>query len=199
MRLIPLAALVAALTLPLAVAAAPVTYALDSGHTLVLASWDHKGLSHPSAMFSDIEGTLVYDPEQPSAAQVQATIPLASIHTGSEKLDSHLGSADFFASDKFPVATFESTSVKPGSDDKQLIVEGNLTLHGVTQPVTLAVQINAIRTGEKPAVAFDASTKLSRSAFGVDRYVPFIGDEIAVRITTEAHPPEPEDGGKSES
>lgn len=199
MRLISIAAFVAALSLPAAVVAAPVTYHLDGGHTLVLASWNHKGLSNPTAMFSDIEGTLVYDPEQPTAARVEATIPLASIHTGSEKLNAHLKSDDFFAADAFPVATFESTSVKTGADDKRLIVEGKLTVHGVTKPVTLDVHLNAIRDGEKPAIAFDARTTLSRSAFGVDRYVPYIGDEIAIRITTEAYPPEPENDGKSDS
>jgi polyisoprenoid-binding protein YceI len=105
------------------------------------------------------------------------------------KLDEHLKSADFFDAAKYPDITFKSTKVeKVGASGLKIV--GNLTIHGVTKPVTLNAKINKI--GENPmmkkaSAGFDATTTIKRSEFGVDKYVPNVSDEIPVRITFDSH------------
>ncbi|QWT20055.1 YceI family protein [Bacillus sp. NP157] len=170
-------------------AAAPVTYKLDPGHTMVLFSWNHFGFSNPTANLGSVDGTLVYDEKDPTKATVEATLPLTGLDTFVPKLDEHLKSADFLDAAKFPTVTFKSTKVATAGKDK-LKVTGDLTVHGVTKPVTLDVTLNKI--GPHPmmkvqTVGFDATTTIKRSDFGVGAYVPNVSDEIKIRITTEAH------------
>ncbi|MDR6938108.1 MULTISPECIES: YceI family protein [unclassified Luteibacter] len=169
--------------------AAPVTYKLDPGHTMVLFSWNHFGFSNPSANFGDVDGTLVYDEADPSKATVEATLPLSGLDSFVPKLDEHLKSADFLDAAKYPNVTFKSTKVVPAGKGK-LKVTGDLTVHGVTKPVTLDVTLN--KSGPHPmmkvqTVGFDATATIKRSDFGVGQYVPNVSDEIKIRITTEAH------------
>lgn len=169
--------------------AAPVTYKLDPGHTMVLFSWNHFGFSNPTANFGQVDGTLVYDEKDPSKATVEATLPLSGLDTFVPKLDEHLKSADFFDAAKYPTVTFKSTKVTPAGKGK-LKVTGDLTVHGVTKPVTLDVTLNGV--GPHPmtkvqSVGFDATAMIKRSDFGVGAYVPNVSDEIKIRITTEAH------------
>jgi polyisoprenoid-binding protein YceI len=169
--------------------AAPVTYKLDPGHTMVLFSWNHFGYSNPTANLGQVEGTLVYDEKDPSKATVEATLPLSGLDTFVPKLDEHLKTADFLDAAKYPTVTFKSTKVTPAGKGKLKVV-GDLTVHGVTKPVTLDVTLNKI--GPHPmmkvqTVGFDATTTIKRSDFGVGAYVPNVSDEIKVRITTEAH------------
>ncbi|MDN5924769.1 MAG: YceI family protein [Xanthomonadales bacterium] len=174
-------------TLALSAHAEQRTYTLDSGHTDVIVAWDHFGLAQPSAMFNHITGTLVFDPAHPTQASVSASIPVSSIHTASDALNGHLQASDFLDAAKYPNITFKSTAVKAGATDKQLLVTGDLSLHGVTKPVTLDVTINKIgeRHG-KPAVAFNAKTTIQRSEFGVNKYVPMVSDALQVTLTTGA-------------
>ena len=167
--------------------AAPVTYKLDPGHTLVLFSWNHFGFSNPSANLGQVDGTLVYDEKDPSKATVEATLPLAGLDTFVPKLDEHLKSSDFLDAAKYPNVTFKSTKVTPAGKGKLKVV-GDLTVHGVTKPVTLDVTLNKI--GPHPmmktqTVGFDATAMIKRSDFGVGAYVPNVSDEIKIRITTE--------------
>jgi polyisoprenoid-binding protein YceI len=169
--------------------AAPVTYKLDPGHTMVLFSWNHFGFSNPTANLGQVDGTLVYDEKDPSKATVEATLPLSGLDSFVPKLDEHLKSADFLDAAKYPNVTFKSTKVTPAGKGKLKVV-GDLTVHGVTKPVTLDVTLNKV--GPHPmmkvqTVGFDATTTLKRSDFGVGAYVPNVSDEIKVRITTEAH------------
>lgn len=169
--------------------AGSVTYTMDPSHTDVVATWNHFGYSHPNAMFRGITGTLTYDPEHPDQASVQATIPVASVHTASDKLDEHLQGADFFDAAKWPNITFKSTSAKRGSAADTLEVTGNLTIHGVTRPVTLNVTVNKLGAhpmSKAPTAAFNATATIKRSDFGVKLYVPMVSDEISLRMTTEA-------------
>lgn len=176
----------------LALATAPAfaaTYTLDPGHTQVVFSWNHFGYSNPVAQFGKVEGTLEFDQANPVKSSVNVTIPLASVNSNVPKLDEHLQRADFFDSAKFPDATFKSTKVEQGSAKDKLKVIGDLTLHGVTKPVTLDVTINKV--GEHPmrkaaAAGFDATTTIKRSDFGINKYVPMVSDDIKIRITSEA-------------
>ncbi|APG04183.1 polyisoprenoid-binding protein [Luteibacter rhizovicinus DSM 16549] len=170
-------------------AAAPVTYKLDPGHTMVLFSWNHFGFSNPTANLGQVDGTLVYDEAAPTKSTVEATLPLAGLDTFVPKLDEHLKSADFLDAAKFPTVTFKSTKVTSAGKDKLKVV-GDLTVHGVTKPVTLDVTVNKV--GPHPMMkvqtaGFDATATIKRSDFGVGAYVPNVSDEIKIRITTEAH------------
>ena len=186
LRYLVLAGLVAAAGTAVA---APVTYKLDPSHTMVLFSWNHFGYSNPTANLGQVDGTLVYDEKDPSKATVEATLPLAGLDTFVPKLDEHLKSADFLDAAKYPNVTFKSTKVTPAGKNKLKVV-GDLTVHGVTKPVTLDVTLNKI--GPHPmmkvqTVGFDATTTIKRADFGVGAYVPNVSDEIKIRITTEAH------------
>ena len=167
--------------------AAPVTYQLDPGHTMVLFTWNHFGYSNPTANLGLGEGTLVFDEQHPAQASVQVTLPLANLDTHVPALDKHLKEADFFDADKFPTVTFKSTKVQPVGGHK-FKVTGDLTVHGVTKPVVLDATLNKV--GPHPmmkvqAIGFDATATIKRSDFGVGAYVPKVGDEIKIRITTE--------------
>lgn len=169
----------------------PVTYKLDPNHTLVLAQWNHFGFSNPTANFGQVDGTLVYDADDVSASSVKVTLPLAGLTSFVADFDKHLRSADFFEAETYPTATFNSTKVEAVGDGK-LKVTGDLTIHGTTKPVVLDVILN--KAGEingSTAIGFDATTTIKRSEFGVGLYVPNVSDEVKLRITTEAHVPEP--------
>lgn len=168
--------------------AAPVTYKIDPNHTNVLAQWSHFGFSNPSAHFGNADGTIVYDAENVSASSVQVSLPLSGLNSFVADFDAHLRSGDFFDAEKFPAATFKSTKVESAGKGK-LKVTGNLTIKDVTKPVVLDVTLN--KSGEQPmakraAIGFDATATVSRTAFGVGKYVPNVSDEVKLRITTEA-------------
>jgi len=172
-----------------AVPALATTYTLDPQHTQVHFSWNHFGFSNPGAVFGTLEGTLDYDEANPTKASVQVSIPLSSVNSNVEKLDEHIQSPDFFDAAKYPTATFKSTKVTKGSSANHLEVAGDLTVHGVTKPVTLDVTVNKV--GDHPmrkaqTAGFDATTTIKRSEFGISKYVPNVSDEIAVKITVEA-------------
>jgi polyisoprenoid-binding protein YceI len=174
--------------------AAPVTYKIDPNHTDVLAQWSHFGFSNPSAHFGKADGTIVYDAENVSASSVQVTLPLSGLNSFVADFDAHLRSGDFFDAEKYPAATFKSTKVESAGKGK-LKVTGNLTIKDITKPVVLDVTLN--KAGEQPmakraAIGFDATATVSRTAFGVGKYVPNVSDEVKLRITTEALVPKAE-------
>jgi polyisoprenoid-binding protein YceI len=176
------------LALNSAALAEPQTYMLDPSHTNVLWSASHFGFSSPSGKFTDATGELVLDESKPETSMVNVTIKTGSVLTGIPKFDTHLTSADFFDSAKFPNATFKSTQVTlSGSNSAK--VAGDLTLHGVTKPVVLNVKLNKI--GESPiskakTAGFSATTVLKRSEFGINYALPGVSDEVAIAIEAEA-------------
>ena len=172
-----------------------VAYKIDPSHTVVLASWNHAGYSNPSANFGQASGTIVYDAAAPEQSSVEVTLPMSGIDTFVPKLDEHLKGPDFFDAEQYPVATFKSTSVR-ALDEGHLQVTGNLDLHGVSKPVVLDVKLNKAAPhpmGKTPTIGFDASATIQRSQFGIDKYVPMVSDEIALRITTEASAEQPKE------
>ena len=177
-----------ALVVAAPVFAAPTAYTLDPDHTDVVFSWNHFGFSNPSAHFGRVDGSLLYDPAHPENSSVTVTIPLTGLETHVPKLNADISSANFLDAAKYQSITFKSTKVTVAGKGK-LQVRGDLTVHGVTQPVLLDVTVNKV--GEHPirkmaAAGFDATTTLKRSDFGVAAYVPGVSDEIKVRISTEA-------------
>jgi polyisoprenoid-binding protein YceI len=171
--------------------AAPVTYKLDPGHTMVLFTWNHFGFSNPTANLGISDGTLVFDQQNPSKSSVEVTLPLTNLDTHVSALDSHLKQPDFFDADKFPTVTFKSTSVQSVGGNHYKVT-GDLTVHGVTKSVVLNATLNKSGTHPmtgQPAIGFNATGTLKRSDFGLGAYVPKVSDEIKLDITTEAEVP----------
>lgn len=160
------------------------SYAIEPGHTQVGFSLLHFGFTYYSGLFSNVSGTLELDAKTPSASKLSVTIPVASVQTTSDKLTEELKSDQWFDAAKFPNATFVSTEVKrTGRNDA--IVTGNLTLHGVTKSETLKVHF--VGAGINPmdknyTTGFEATATIKRSDFGVKMYVPYVGDDVTLRI-----------------
>lgn len=168
--------------------AAPVEYTLDPGHSQVRFTWNHFGFSNIQARFDKVTGTFVYDPDNVAGSSVNVSIDVTSVDSGVDDLDEHLQSPDFFDAAKFGTATYKSTKVSAAGEGK-LTVDGDLTVHGVTKPVSLDVTINKVGPHgmtKKPSAGFDATASLKRSDFGVGQYVPNVSDEIKIEITVEA-------------
>lgn len=164
------------------------TYKLDASHTAVTWSISHFGFSSPSGKFMNVDGTLQLDEKNPAASSVKVTIAVADVNSGVAKLDEHLKTADFFDTATYPTATFTSEKVTV-TDSTHATVEGQLTLRGVTKPVTLNVTLNKIGENmmKKKTAGFSATTTLKRSDFGMTKYLPDLGDEVKIQIESEAN------------
>jgi polyisoprenoid-binding protein YceI len=196
-----IAALVFALTFASATVAtaAPVTWTIDPVHSTVGFSIRHF-FSKVPGNFTKFSGTVAYDPDKPAASSTTVEIETASINTENEKRDGHLRSEDFFFADQYPTIKFVSTKVTPTGEGK-LSVEGNLTMRGVTKPVTLAVSYlgsGPTSNGEMRA-GFEATTKVNRKDFNIlwnrtlDQGGTLLGDDVDIKIGVEGvvRPPEP--------
>ena len=173
-----------ALAAPLALAQTS-TWISDPAHSEVDFSITHLSISKVHGRFGKVAATLAYNEADVTKSTVTATIGVATVDTGVEQRDTHLKSADFFAVESFPTATFTSTSVvKNGS---KLTITGDLTLHGVTKPVVLEAEgpIGPVPgMDHKPHAGFSATTTISRSAFGIGSKFPpaMVGDEVKLEI-----------------
>jgi polyisoprenoid-binding protein YceI len=168
------------------------SYTVDRSHTLVQWTVDHFGFSPYFGLFGDINGTLELDPKNPAAAKVDVTIPVAKVATANPALTAHLlkpaaagAKADFFGADP-AAARFVSTKVEPGANNTAKIT-GDLTLNGVTKPVVLETHFYGAgkapaMMGGKENVGFTAKTKIMRSEFGIGYAIPFVSDEVSLKI-----------------
>ena len=164
------------------------TYKLDDTHTSVTFQWTHFGFSHPSGKFMNAVGSVTLDDATPANSSVEVSFAIAGINTGVAKLDEHLKGADFFDAAKFPTATFKSTKVAQTSATTA-DVTGDLTIHGVTKPVTLKVTLNKKDVHpmmKKVDAGFTATGTINRSDFGIGNYVPAVSDQIDLYIEAEA-------------
>ena len=167
--------------------AAPATYVIDPTHTYVRFSYDHLGLSTQLSRFDQTSGTVVYDKAARTAA-VNVTVDTKSVDSGYATFNEHLQSADFLDTAQFPTATFKSTKVV-FQGDKPASIEGELTIKGVTRPVSLTVTrfVNKEHPmKKKDAIGADASTTIKRSDFNAGKYAPNVGDEVTISIALEA-------------
>lgn len=167
--------------------AEPVEYVFDKSHANLSFSYNHLGYSTTDGRFGDWDGKLLIDQKTPANSSIQFTINIDSLDTFWAERDTHLKSADFFDAAKFPQATFTSTKVEQ-TGETQLEVSGDLTLKDITKPVTLTVDVLALGDhpmAKKPAAGFAATTVLKRSDFGMDMFVPYVGDEITVTFHAE--------------
>ena len=186
--------LAGAMALGAAVLAAPAQaaeeYVFDEGHTFILFDVSHLGFSRTHGQFRTFEGTFMLDREEPANSSVTMVIDAASLDTRHEARDAHLRNADFFNVEAYPEITFVSTDVEL-TGEATALVTGDLTMLGVTRPVTLDVTLNQL--GEHPmngntVAGFTATTTLNRSDFGMTSYVPAVGDDVAILIQAEASP-----------
>ena len=163
-------------------------YALDSSHGKITWSVDHLGFSTYYGQFVNVEATLNLDPANPSASTLTATIPLADVAPNSDGLKAHLQTPDFFDTANHPTATFVSRSVTVDADDPtEATVVGDLTLRGVTRPVTMEVEFNQAgpSMGGAYKVGFDGEAIIKRSEFGVNFAIPAVSDEVELHIEGE--------------
>lgn len=168
--------------------AEPVEYEFDMSHANIAFSYNHLGYSTTDGRFGDWEGTLVIDEDAPENSSVEITIDMNSIDTFWEERDAHLKSADFFNVEANPTATFKSTKVEQVDED-ELEITGDLTINGQTRETVLEVNVNKMAEHpmlKKPAVGFTATTTVLRSEFGMDKFVPYVSDEVDIVINAEA-------------
>ena len=168
------------------------TYATDPSHSLVAWSVDHFGFNDYYGLFGDVEGTLQIDLENPGDAKVDVTIPVTSLAVVSEGLKDHLlrpgkdgADPDFFGPEP-DAARFVSTTVDIGDDGTSASITGNLTLNGVTNPVTIDSRFTGAGTNpmnKAETIGFEGTTTIQRSDFGVDYAVPMVSDEVMLKIT----------------
>jgi polyisoprenoid-binding protein YceI len=160
------------------------TYKVDPAHTQVTFGVSHMGFTTYYGRFADASGTLDLAKDA-GASRLQIEVPTSTVSTTSDKLNEELKGAQWFDAQKFPEITFQSVKVvRTGPDTAQ--VTGDLTLHGVTKPVTLAVQF--VGAGVNPldkkyTVGFQATGLIKRSEFGMTTYVPLIGDQVELTLS----------------
>ncbi len=160
------------------------SFAVDSGHTQVGFTLSHMGFSNFSGRLSNVTGTLTLAGGDHSGSKLSVSVPASSFSTPVEKLNEELTSADWFDAGKFPAITFTSTKVTSTGPDSATIT-GDLTLHGVTKPITLTAHFVGAGTNplsKKYTVGFDATGTVKRSEFGVTKYVPLIGDDVTLSL-----------------
>ncbi|MBS9479159.1 YceI family protein [Ancylobacter radicis] len=158
-------------------------YEVDTNHTQVSWTVDHLGFTPLSGMFGRMSGTLVLDPKAPDEARLDITIPMNGLVATVPSFAEHLASDAFFDAAKFPTATFTSSRV--AAHGTSATIEGELTLHGVTRPVTLEARFIGAGYNDRHKaenIGFTASATLIRSAFGLDEGAPLISDEVTLSI-----------------
>ncbi|MBS1804940.1 MAG: YceI family protein [Acidobacteria bacterium] len=161
------------------------TWAPDKAHSEVDFTILHMSISKVHGRFGISDGSIAWNEADITKSSVKMTIDVASVDTGVAPRDNDLKSPNLFDTAQFPTATFTSTSVAKA--DKGLTVQGNLTLHGVTKPVTLQVEGPmgpAPGMGGKTHAGFSATTTISRTAFGIGAKMPsaVVGDDVQLSI-----------------
>jgi len=167
-------------------------YRLDPAATEIKFSINSFGLFSIDGIFSRASGELSFDAARPEATQASVIIETDSVDTGRKSRDQELRGADFFASDLFPTLVFRSTALTKTGDETALLT-GDVTLRGVTKPMQLNVifgsaHLPPTRPGEHPhpRIAFSAKGFITRSEFGMTRYLPFLSDRVTLSISAEA-------------
>jgi polyisoprenoid-binding protein YceI len=162
-------------------------YKIDSEHATVIFRVSHFNIGNAYGRFNDPTGTVTVDSADPSKTAFTFEVKTENVDTHNEKRDAHLKSPDFFNAKEFPVISFKSTAVKLGGDNK-FEVTGDLTMHGVTKPITF----NITKTGEADTgrmgyrTAWEADVNLKRSDWGMKGMIGPIGDDVHLNISFEA-------------
>lgn len=163
------------------------TYVSEDAHAYITFQYLHQGFSRPILRWNAFEAIVDLDADNPTASTLSVTIETDSIDSGVDKFDDHLLSADFFDADTYPEITFVSDELSQGLTGRGTLT-GNLTMKGITKPVTLDVTLNKV--GESfpdkiPMIGISATGTLKRSDWDLGLYTPNVGDEVNLNIQVE--------------
>lgn len=161
-------------------------YKVDAAHSTVLYRVRHMNVGQAWGRFNDISGTFRLDPEGPAGGSLAFQVKAESVDTANPARDKHLRNADFLNATQFPTITFQSKKVAKNSDGSYR-VDGDLTLHGVTRPIT--VTLEDVATGTDPRggqrAGFETTFTIKRSDFGMTKMLEMIGDEVRLVVAIE--------------
>lgn len=191
MRSIFIASLAATIGTAQITLAEPASYELDPTHTAVMFTVDHVGYASTLGIFGEVAGTFTYDMDTQALSDVNVTIQSGSVNTFLEARDAHVRNKDFLDVGKFPDITFTASGGEAKSETSGTVT-GDLTILGQTQPVTLSVNLN--KAAEYPfghkrfVLGLSLEGTIKRSDFGMSYAVDngLVGDEVAIRVETEA-------------
>ena len=167
-----------------------ITWKIDPAHSHAEFKVKHMMISNVKGAFSGLNGTLIEDTADPTRSRVEASIDVATISTGDQQRDTHLKSADFFHHEQHPEMVFKSTRVEK-KGDAEYAVTGDLTVHGVTKPVTFSVE-GPSAPGKDPwgntRIGLSATTKINRKDFGLTWNAPLetggilVGEDVHISL-----------------
>lgn len=162
-------------------------YALEKNHASITFKVMHMGYAYYTMRFNDFDASIDLDSKAPEKSKLNVTIDPKSLDSNNPKLTEHVSGSDFLDVAKYPTITFVSKSItKTGPNTGK--ITGDMTIHGVTKPVTLDTTFNGGSLHpmmKQYDIGFSATTTLKRSDFGVAGYIPLVGDEIQVAVETE--------------
>ncbi|MEM1103277.1 MAG: YceI family protein [Pseudomonadota bacterium] len=162
-------------------------YELDPAHAVLLFKIDHLGFSKYVGRFNTFDAALSFNADDPASAELEAVIQTASIDVGDPDFAKTLAGPDWFDSETFPEAMFRSVAVEV-TGDASARIEGELTLLGVTKPVSLEATFNGGARNlltQRYTLGFEAHGVFNRSDFGMDRLLPAVGDAVELEIHAE--------------
>ena len=162
------------------------TYKVDPVHSSALFRVKHLGVSNYYGHFTDISGTFVLDEKNASACSVEVEVKTESVATHNEKRDQHLKSPDFFNAKEFPVLSFKSKQVKAAGKGIYEVT-GDLTIRGVTKPLTTKVTLVGSGKGmqEEYRAGFETIFTIKRSEFGINYMPQGLGEEVQITVSLE--------------
>ncbi len=162
------------------------TYKVDAVHSTALFRIKHLGVSYFYGRFNKVSGSFTFDEVEAGNCAFDLTINTRSIDTNSNSRDKHLKSPDFFNVKQFPKITFKSKAVK-STGKNQYDVTGDLTLHGVTRPITVPVEHIGFGPGMRGSYirGFEATFTIQRSDFGMNFMLDKLSDEVKITVSLE--------------
>jgi len=174
-------------TLSTSAIAASETFVVDPSHTFASFSYSHFGYSIQMSRFNKTSGKIILD-RAAKTGSVDISIDTASVETGNTAFNGHIQGEEFLDTGKHPTATFKSSKLN-FAGDKLASIDGNLTIKGITKPVTLSVTHFHCMPHpmlKKEACGANATAKIKRSEFNAGKFVPNVGDEVTLSIAVEA-------------
>lgn len=165
----------------------PGNYRLDPNHTTVLFKVDHLGISSFVGRFNRSDAQLNFIASDPAASSISADVDMTSLDINRPGFADTLMSCDWLCAERFPVARFESRG-RAEVKGSELIFQGDLTFRGLVKPASLSVTVNGATTNRLTGdytLGFSGYLRFLRSEFGMGRFIPAVGDEVAVEVYAE--------------
>lgn len=165
-------------------------YRLDPHHARITWSVDHLGFSTYRGLIPSVTGTLLIDPAHPEAARLDAVVEMTGITSLDDELDKRLRGPQFFATPRYPTASYHATGLSM-TGPRTALLHGSITLCGVTHALDMNVRFE--RAGQDPVdgrltLGFNGAATLRRSSFGIVAYTPLIGDDVGLDLEAEFTP-----------